>query len=131
MLPTVELVLVTNLSSVDWVREQIVEVPGAVPTVAPHIAAARRDERTRPLFALRELDFEFMYTAEFEVAAEDHSNDVSFLGIDNERPIFRAVTRWDETTHPQALFLGGCDLVADALACDLALELGKGEEHVQ
>src|SRR5215207_4233292 len=33
--------------------------------------------------------------------------------------------------HPEALALGGRDLVADALARDLALELGEGEKDVQ
>ena len=34
-------------------------------------------------------------------------------------------------SHPDALLLGGGDLVPDALARDLALKLGKGQEHVE
>ena len=34
-------------------------------------------------------------------------------------------------SHPQPLALGGADLVADTLAGDLALKLGKGQEHVE
>src|SRR6202011_5347594 len=34
-------------------------------------------------------------------------------------------------THPHALLLRGGDLVADALSCDLALELGEGQQNVQ
>src|ERR1700693_5274435 len=33
--------------------------------------------------------------------------------------------------HPHALLLRGGDLVADALAGDLALELREGEQHIQ
>jgi hypothetical protein len=40
-----------------------------------------------------------------------------------------AERRW--ATHAPAFPLGSRDLVADALARDLALELGEGEEYVE
>ena len=33
--------------------------------------------------------------------------------------------------HPDALLLGGGELVPDALAGDLALELGEGQQHIE
>ena len=31
----------------------------------------------------------------------------------------------DHAAHPHAFLLGGCDLIANALCCDLSLKLGK------
>ena len=45
--------------------------------------------------------------------------------VDNELPLFDVVAEGGQTAHPHALLLGRRDLVTDALACDLTLELGK------
>ena len=44
---------------------------------------------------------------------------------------FDVVAERQRAAHPHALALGGRDLVADALARDLALELGEGQQHVE
>jgi hypothetical protein len=41
------------------------------------------------------------------------------------------IAEWGDASHPEALALGGSDLVADSLARDLTLELGEGEQDVE
>src|SRR6185437_6004622 len=48
--------------------------------------------------------------------------------IDDEGAIPALVAKGNPTPHPHALFLGGCDLVANAFSRDLALELRKGQQ---
>src|SRR5215218_4953992 len=43
----------------------------------------------------------------------------------------RTLAEWDDAADPNAPALGCGKLVADALACDLALELGEGQQHVE
>ena len=52
-------------------------------------------------------------------------------GDDNELLIDAGVAERDRASDPDALAFGGGDLVADALPDDLALELGKGQQHVE
>ena len=47
------------------------------------------------------------------------------------RPVFRRAAKRHEATHPHTLFLGSSDLIANALAGDLAFELGKRQQHVE
>ncbi len=47
------------------------------------------------------------------------------------RRLSTSVTQGRDAAHPHPLALGGGDLVADALAGDLALKLGEGQQHVQ
>ena len=51
--------------------------------------------------------------------------------VDDELPVFDVVAERRQAAHPHALLLGGRDLVADALAGDLALELGKRQQDVE
>ena len=53
------------------------------------------------------------------------SHRLGFCLVDDELPVFDVVAERGQAAHPQTLLLGGRDLVADALACDLALKLGK------
>ena len=45
--------------------------------------------------------------------------------VDDELPVLHVVAEWRIAAHPHPLLLGGSDLVADALAGKLPLELGK------
>ena len=47
------------------------------------------------------------------------------------KPATAAIAERNGPTDPEALALGGRDLVAHPLADHLALELGKGEQHVE
>jgi len=51
--------------------------------------------------------------------------------VDDKAPILHVVPQRRETSHPHPLALGCRDLVANALARDLALELREGKENVQ
>ncbi len=51
--------------------------------------------------------------------------------VDDEQAVLHVVTERQRPAHPHALGLAGSDLVANALAGDLALELGEGQQHVQ
>jgi hypothetical protein len=43
-----------------------------------------------------------------------------------ERPVLDPIAERNDASHPDALPLGGGDLIPDPLAGDLALELGEG-----
>ena len=75
-----------------------------------------------------------MHRAEVDIGSEDGAHDLGLLLVDRQgaRVILRRlVAKRHNAAHPHALGLGGRDLVADALARHLALELGEGQQHVQ
>src|SRR2546430_17195369 len=51
--------------------------------------------------------------------------------IHDQFAVLDVVTERHVPAHPHALVLRRRDLVADALAGDLSLELGEGEQHVE
>jgi hypothetical protein len=50
---------------------------------------------------------------------------------DDKTPAGNVVAERYVASHPHALAARGRKLVPDALACDLPLELGKGQENVE
>ena len=69
--------------------------------------------------------------AEFGIAAEDQANDFYLAVDDAELAVLRRITERRHTAHPPCLLFRGGDLVANALADDLALELREGQQNVQ
>ena len=61
--------------------------------------------------------------AELEIAPEDRSDPLGVLLMDDELLVPAIIAERDIAADPDTLALGGRDLVADALAGDLALEL--------
>ena len=51
--------------------------------------------------------------------------------MDDQLAVADLIAQRRPAAHPDALLAGGRDLVADALADQLPLELGKGDEDVQ
>ena len=51
--------------------------------------------------------------------------------IDDELAVLDVIAERRLAAHPHALLLGGCDLVANALAGDLTLELGEGQKDIE
>ena len=66
-----------------------------------------------------------------QIAAEDGADRLRLLGHDFELLVDAAIAERNGSADPEALALGGRDLVAHPLADHLALELGKGEQHVE
>jgi hypothetical protein len=71
------------------------------------------------------------HRAEFPVSAIDEANSIGLGRVHGQLAILDLVPQRGDPAHPHALALGGCDLVADALAGDLALELGERQEDVE
>jgi hypothetical protein len=53
------------------------------------------------------------------------SDSLSLLVVDHEPLAIEVITKRHGSTHPQAFAFRGRDFIADALARDFALELGK------
>ena len=51
--------------------------------------------------------------------------------VHDQLAVAQVVAERHGPSHPHALALAGGDLVADALASDLALELREGQQHVE
>ena len=68
---------------------------------------------------------------QLEISPEDEPHCLGFALVDEQLPVFEPVAERNRPAHPHALALGCRNLVADALAGDLALELGKRQQHVE
>src|SRR3984893_13806641 len=66
--------------------------------------------------------------AKLQIACEDGADHLRLLGHHFELLIDAAIAERNGSADPEALALGGRDLVAHPLADHLALELGKGEQ---
>ena len=65
------------------------------------------------------------------IPAEDVTDGVGLGPVHHELAILDSLAEWRKTAHPHALLLRCCDLVANPLARDFALELGEREQHVE
>src|SRR5258708_6781445 len=68
--------------------------------------------------------------AERRVAPVDVAHALRLGLVHDELPVLHVVAKRRQAPHPHASLLGCGNLVADTLPGDLALELGKGEQHV-
>ena len=68
---------------------------------------------------------------DFRKSGEDAPNGCGVLLLNDQLAVFDLVAQWRVAPHPQALAFAGGDLVADAFARDLALELGEGQQDVE
>ena len=68
---------------------------------------------------------------EFEITPKDAAHGLSFRLVDDEFAALDVVAERWLSAHPHALLLRRSDLVADPFSCDLAFELGEGEQHVE
>ena len=64
-------------------------------------------------------------------AVEQGAHRRGLRGVDDQLAVDGVVAERRQSPHPHALLLRGRDLVADALARDLALELGERQQNVQ
>jgi hypothetical protein len=77
------------------------------------------------------LSLERKHAAKFQVSLEDQFDGFGLGRVDDQTPADNVVAKWNVAAHPHALAARGRKLVPDALACDLPLELGKGQENVE
>src|ERR1700736_1488473 len=74
---------------------------------------------------------QFRGTADGEVLSEDQADAVGFLLVDDKLSILDVIAERYGTAHPHALASRGRELVADALARHLTLELGEREQDIE
>src|SRR3990170_2932068 len=128
MLPGVGDALVYDLADVDGVAQDPIQVATAeAPPTGPR--APRRTQRCDASAPIQ-LRLQMPHTAKLQVQPEDLANQCGLRLVDDESALVRPVADRRRAAHPHALLLGGGDLVADALARDLALELGEGQQYV-
>src|SRR6266851_3310266 len=121
---------VAHLADVDGVAEQCVERTareGLLTRAGPTTRYAPLGAETIAV----KLRLEQAHATQRAVALEDLS-DCGGFGFDNcKLPVAHRVAERDQTAHPHPLAFRGRDLVADALAGDLAFELGEREQDVE
>ena len=70
-------------------------------------------------------------TTQLQVTLEDKADGLGLGKIDDQLAVGDVIAEGRIAAHPDAFLLGGGELVADALAGDLALELGEGQQDVE
>ncbi len=108
------------------------EVEGAS---AHRLAPARFAGLERPALrdspALCKVGAQRPNTTQLQVTLEDKADGLGLARIDDQLAVGHVIAEGRIAAHPDALLLGGRELVADTLAGDLTLELGERQQHVQ
>jgi len=130
VLAGVELALVCNPTDVNRVRQQPVEVPAREGFSAALDAARRRAALCAEPEAVGLL-LDPAHAAELAIKGEDTTHGLSLNRVDDERALACVVAERHVAAHPHALLLRSGDLVADPFAGHLALELSKGQQHIE
>src|SRR6202045_4214340 len=111
MLSGVELALVRDLTDVNRVRQQVVDMSAREGFAAALDAACRRAAlRAEPQAVGLLLDP--AHAAEVTIEGEDAAHCLGLGRVDNECALARVVTERHVAAHPHALLLRGGDLVA-------------------
>src|SRR6516165_2202542 len=124
------LAVVNDLAAIDAVPQY--QVKG---TARERLAADQATRSARPRLAFDAARFELLLQqsdrAEFGIAARDRAHKLR-LAVDDDKPVVLhpIPERW-HASHPHPFLLRGGDLVADALADDLALELREGQQNIE
>ncbi|SMX25902.1 hypothetical protein BOA8489_04047 [Boseongicola aestuarii] len=130
MLPLVHLLLVTNASGIDRVRQHVVDL-----TRAHYRPAALRPIPARPkLRSHSELSGRFCdgrNRAKFLIEIVEHPHGLGFLRGNPQDPVDWFVAKRYIASHPKPLLLRGRDLVADTLGRHLAFKLREAEQHIE
>src|ERR1035437_1045360 len=70
-------------------------------------------------------------TAKLQIHPIDLADALRLRRINDELAVIDLISHRNDAAHPHSLTIRSSDLVPDALACDLALELSKREQHVE
>src|ERR1700736_1339442 len=120
-----ELALVNDLAEIGAVLQHQVER-----AARERLAAHESPGSARPRLTFDPARFELRLQqadrTEFGIAAENQANGIRLAGEHHELVVLRSIPERRHPAHPHPLLLRGGDLVADALADDLALELREG-----
>src|SRR5207302_4405699 len=130
LLAGVEFTLVSYVAGVDRVREYCVEMT-AREGFAAALGAVRRCAAFRPQPETVGLLLDPAHAAELTIESEDAAHGLGFGRVDDERALARVIAERHIAAHPQAFLLRGGDLVTDAFAGDLALELRKRQQYIE
>src|SRR5215813_1476610 len=118
----VGLALVNDLAAIGAVPQHQVERP-----TREWLAADHPTRSTRPRLAFPSLGFELLlqqlHRAEFGIAAKDRAHDFRLAVDDDQLAVQHPIPERRHAAHPHPLLFRSSNLVADALADDLALEL--------
>src|SRR3546814_6494208 len=68
---------------------------------------------------------------QLQIALHDVTDETGFAVVDHQLAVLDIIAERDRTAHPDALLLGSSDLVADALAGNLALELSERKPAIE
>ena len=130
VLPRIPLVAMPDLAQVHPVAQDLVDEALVDGFSLPHPALLRG-----PGLGGHPVEAELLDQpgrgAEFDETLEDMPDGLRLLRVGDQPPVLDVVAERRDTAHPQPLALAGRNLVADALAGHLALELGEGEQDVQ
>src|ERR1700730_8385963 len=130
MLAAMHLTPIGDLAEVEPVLEQMGERSHAeADTAAPAAIATAID--LGPYALPVELREQSPHGAKLQIACENGPYYLRLLGHHDELLVYAAIAERDGAADPETLALGGRDLVAHPLADHLALELGKGEQHIE
>src|ERR1700675_303897 len=130
MLAAMHLTPIGDLAEVEPVLEQMSKGTHAEADTAAPAAIATAIE-LGPYTLPIELREQSSHGAKLQIAGEDGADHLRLLGHHDELLVDAAIAERHGSADPEALALGGGDLVAHPLTDHLALELGKGEQHVE
>src|SRR5580704_10866545 len=130
MLSGVRLTLMRNLTRVNRVGEQLVDV-STREWCSAALGTIRRRAALRPQSEPVGLVLDPAHAAVFTIEREDPAHSLGLGWGDDECALVRVIAKWHVAAHPHALFLRRGDLVADAFTGDLALELGERQQNVE
>jgi hypothetical protein len=71
------------------------------------------------------------HAAKLTIEGEDIAYGLGLDRVDDQRALARIIAERHVAPHPHTLLLRGGDLVADALAGDLPLELRERQQHIE
>src|ERR1700736_3354568 len=100
-------------------------------TAREGFAAALGAIRCRAAFRPKSETVDPAHAAELTIESKDAAHGLALGRVDDERALACIIAQRHIAAHPHALLLRCGDLVANAFAGDLPLELGKGQQHIE
>src|SRR3546814_858488 len=122
--------LVDDVANIDAVREQVIKRAAAEAAAAAMRPAGPALELGAITLGI-ELVGKRIDRGQLQIALHDVTDETGFAVVDHQLAVLDIIAERDRTAHPDALLLGSSDLVADALAGNLALELSERKQDIE